>query len=66
MLAQLARGEANEVFLIPSEFSQAFGGLTRALERVSASPDPPAQRPMRLADASVNGPDPDLGEAASS
>jgi regulator of protease activity HflC (stomatin/prohibitin superfamily) len=33
MLPELARGEANKVFLIPSEFSQAFGGLGRALER---------------------------------
>jgi regulator of protease activity HflC (stomatin/prohibitin superfamily) len=35
MLPQLARGEANKVFLIPSEFSQAFGGLSQALERRS-------------------------------
>jgi regulator of protease activity HflC (stomatin/prohibitin superfamily) len=33
MLPELARGEANKLFLIPSEFSQAFGGLGRALER---------------------------------
>jgi regulator of protease activity HflC (stomatin/prohibitin superfamily) len=43
MLPQLARGEANKVFLIPSEFSQAFGGLSQALERRSddrrGSPD---------------------------
>jgi regulator of protease activity HflC (stomatin/prohibitin superfamily) len=31
MLPELARGEANKVFLIPSEFSQAFGGLSQAL-----------------------------------
>ncbi len=31
MLPQLARGDANKVFVIPSEFSQAFGGLGRAL-----------------------------------
>jgi len=35
MLPQLARGEANKVFLIPSEFSRAFGGLSQALERRS-------------------------------
>ena len=35
MLLQLAWGEANEVFLIPSKFSQAFGGLGQALERRS-------------------------------
>jgi hypothetical protein len=33
MLPELARGEANKVFLIPSEFSQAFGGLSQVLER---------------------------------
>jgi regulator of protease activity HflC (stomatin/prohibitin superfamily) len=31
MLPQLARGDANKVFVIPSEFSQAFGGLGRVL-----------------------------------
>jgi hypothetical protein len=33
MLPELARGEANKVFLIPSEFSQTLGGMARALER---------------------------------
>jgi regulator of protease activity HflC (stomatin/prohibitin superfamily) len=37
MLPELARGEANKVFLIPSEFSQAFGGLSQALERRTES-----------------------------
>ena len=37
MLPQLARGEANKVFLIPSEFSQAFGGLSQAFERLGDS-----------------------------
>jgi regulator of protease activity HflC (stomatin/prohibitin superfamily) len=31
MLPQLAKGDANKVFVIPSEFSQAFGGLGRVL-----------------------------------
>jgi regulator of protease activity HflC (stomatin/prohibitin superfamily) len=31
MLPQLAKGDANKVFVIPSEFSQAFSGITRAL-----------------------------------
>ena len=35
MLPELARGDANKVFVIPSEFSQAFGGLSQALERRS-------------------------------
>jgi regulator of protease activity HflC (stomatin/prohibitin superfamily) len=31
MLPQLAKGDANKVFVIPSEFAEAFGGITRAL-----------------------------------
>jgi regulator of protease activity HflC (stomatin/prohibitin superfamily) len=31
MLPQLARGEANKIFVIPSEFSQALGGLAERL-----------------------------------
>jgi regulator of protease activity HflC (stomatin/prohibitin superfamily) len=30
MLPQLAKGDANKVFVIPSEFAEAFGGITRA------------------------------------
>jgi regulator of protease activity HflC (stomatin/prohibitin superfamily) len=30
MLPQLARGDANKVFVIPSEFSEAFGGIAKA------------------------------------
>ncbi len=30
MLPQLAQGDANKVFVIPSEFAEAFGGITRA------------------------------------
>ena len=37
MLPQLAQGDANKVFVIPSEFSQAFGGLGRAFGIVGAS-----------------------------
>jgi regulator of protease activity HflC (stomatin/prohibitin superfamily) len=31
MLPQLAQGEANKVFVIPSEFTQAFAGIGNAL-----------------------------------
>jgi hypothetical protein len=31
MLPQLAQGDANKVFVIPSEFAEAFGGLSKAL-----------------------------------
>src|SRR5262249_24012509 len=32
MLPQLAKGDANKVFVIPSEFAEAFGGLSRAFK----------------------------------
>jgi regulator of protease activity HflC (stomatin/prohibitin superfamily) len=31
MLPQLAQGDANKVFVIPSEFTEAFGGISKAL-----------------------------------
>jgi regulator of protease activity HflC (stomatin/prohibitin superfamily) len=44
MLPQLAQGDANKVFVIPSEFSQAFGGIGRAFGMLagnqSESPTP--------------------------
>ena len=33
MLPKLAQGEANKVFVIPSEFTQAFAGIGDALSR---------------------------------
>jgi regulator of protease activity HflC (stomatin/prohibitin superfamily) len=55
MLPQLARGDANKVFVIPSEFSAAVGGITNALTGNSnsdggapetpAEPDSPARLP---------------------
>ena len=47
MLPQLAEGDANKVFVIPSEFAQAFGGIGEALARRSEGegrqrPRPPA------------------------
>ena len=30
MLPELAKGDANKVFVIPSEFAEAFGGISRA------------------------------------
>ncbi len=33
MLPQLAEGDANKVFVVPSEFAQAFGGIGEALTR---------------------------------
>src|SRR6476469_5116489 len=44
MLPQLARGEANKVFIIPSEFSQALGNIGGALTRLGDGPPPPPPR----------------------
>jgi len=46
MLPQLAEGDANKVFVVPSEFAQAFGGIGEALSR-SASAAPPPAPPAR-------------------
>src|ERR687886_164695 len=45
MLPQLARGEANKIFVIPSEFSQALGNLGGALGRLGDGGSPPPQPP---------------------
>ena len=42
MLPQLAEGEANKVFVVPSEFAQAFGGIGETLSRAARTPAPPA------------------------
>ena len=62
MLPELARGEANKVFLIPAEFSQALAGVGRALERsAEASPVVPdsARRSLTLKAAEAPRPDED-------
>jgi regulator of protease activity HflC (stomatin/prohibitin superfamily) len=41
MLPRLAQGEANKIFIIPSEFSQALGNLGGALG-IGGAPKPPA------------------------
>jgi regulator of protease activity HflC (stomatin/prohibitin superfamily) len=55
MLPQLAKGDANKVFVIPSEFAEAFGGITKAFAggQATASEDgaapetaPPPQRQL--------------------
>jgi hypothetical protein len=38
MLPQLAQGDANKIFVIPSEFNQALSGLA---ERFAPHPPPP-------------------------
>jgi regulator of protease activity HflC (stomatin/prohibitin superfamily) len=38
MLPQLAQGDSNKVFVIPSEFAEAFGGISKALEARGRGP----------------------------
>src|SRR5215212_1354202 len=46
MLPQLAQGDANKIFVIPSEFSQALGGLGSAIGRaITPPPGAPAPPP---------------------
>jgi hypothetical protein len=40
----LAKGDANKVFVIPSQFAEAFGGITRAF---AAGQDGPAGQEAR-------------------
>jgi len=45
MLPQLAQGEANKVFVIPSEFTQAFAGIGDSLSRaLPAKPAKPEEK----------------------
>ena len=48
MLPQLAQGEANKIFIIPSEFNQALGNIGSALGRFGGGgegPPPPKPKP---------------------
>jgi regulator of protease activity HflC (stomatin/prohibitin superfamily) len=48
MLPELAKGEANKIWVIPSEFTQALSGLSGAMGRVAegaSSPPPPREAP---------------------
>src|SRR6476620_2411780 len=50
MLPQLARGEANKIFVIPSEFSNALGNLGGAISRFGPPPPPRPKSPNTGAD----------------
>ncbi len=39
MLPALAEGSANKVFIVPSEFAQAFGGIADAVSRIGSQED---------------------------
>ena len=45
MLPQLAEGDANKVFVVPSEFAEAFGGIGEALSRRRGAGGPPPPPP---------------------
>jgi regulator of protease activity HflC (stomatin/prohibitin superfamily) len=47
MLPQLAQGEANKIFIIPSEFNQALGNIGNALSGIGRGPDGPPPPPAR-------------------
>jgi len=44
MLPQLARGEANKIFVIPSEFSQVLGNVAGKLAGPPAPPPPSVEQ----------------------
>src|SRR5664279_1924278 len=45
MLPRLAQGDANKVFVIPSEFAEAFGGISKAIADRGSSGQTPAVEP---------------------
>src|SRR4051794_39704817 len=47
MLPQLARGEANKIFVIPSEFPQALGNIGGAITGLAKGADTPPPPPPR-------------------
>jgi regulator of protease activity HflC (stomatin/prohibitin superfamily) len=47
MLPQLARGEANKIFVIPSEFTQALGNIGGAITGLTRGADGPPTPPPR-------------------
>jgi regulator of protease activity HflC (stomatin/prohibitin superfamily) len=49
MLPQLAQGDANKVFVIPSEFAEAFGGISRAF--AARAGDASASKPASASEA---------------
>ncbi len=53
MLPKLAQGDANKVFVIPSEFAEAFGGISRAFADRSAGGQTPAVEPGTAANSGL-------------
>jgi regulator of protease activity HflC (stomatin/prohibitin superfamily) len=67
MLPQLAQGAANKIFIIPSEFTQALGGLSTSLGALGGRADPAAsadRQQLRPAEDAQRGEDRDEGDGA--
>jgi regulator of protease activity HflC (stomatin/prohibitin superfamily) len=64
MLPQLARGEANKIFVIPSEFSQALGNLTQRLAGELTPPPRPSPKARAAAEEAREAAAADAAEAA--
>ena len=43
MLPQIAQGESNKIWIIPSEFTQALGGIGSMLSQAGEAEAPPAE-----------------------
>ena len=52
MLPELAKGDANKVFVIPSEFAEAFGGISKAFSRVAENAAGNATAPKQAGELS--------------
>src|SRR5688572_24994025 len=64
MLPQLARGEANKIFVIPSEFSQALGNLSQRLAGPAETPPARSAEARKAADDASAAAAADAREAA--
>jgi regulator of protease activity HflC (stomatin/prohibitin superfamily) len=57
MLPQLAQGDANKVFVIPSEFAEAFGGIAKAFaDRGQTGVERPSERHSSNSAGALEGP----------
>ena len=68
MLPELAKGDANKVFVIPSEFAEAFGGLSKAFTSIAenAAGDAAAAKPTNELGPGVNSGAGELGAGGGS
>ena len=64
MLPQLARGEANKIFVIPGEFTQALGNLTQRFAGEVAPPPRPNPEARQAAEEARQAALADAEEAA--